>query len=336
MNYLDNLKQISSNENIYIYGAGSFGKIFFNSIKHYRNDIKVINFIDIHAKGDLYGVKILSPSSLGHLASHRIIVCTRMAYWDDIRDNINDKPVLFNRFHDFNVYIRDCSKIHNKYTILKNLFYRCPDQIDTMLKCIRDRNIAPLINNSQVVQPLKNFINNSKLISGDVIINGGGSNGNENDSFVNILGINGQIYTFDPFHKEKSKKQNINNFKYLLYKNSGKVKFHYEGSRSRIIENGGVDIDCISIDDFVSKNKIGKLDFITLDTEGAEKDILMGAIKTIQRFKPKLAICLYHSTADFFEIPILINKINDKYELNLGVYNSQGLDTYIHAHIEKD
>ena len=33
---------------------------------------------------------------------------------------------------------------------------------------------------------------------------------------------------------------------------------------------------------------------------------------TIKRFKPKLAICLYHSTADFFEIPILINKINDK------------------------
>ena len=86
----------------------------FNSLKHYRDDIKVINFIDMHAKGDLYGMKILSLSSLGHLASHRIIVCTNMAYWEDIRDNINDKPVLFNRFHDFN-------KFHEHLDFLRNL-----------------------------------------------------------------------------------------------------------------------------------------------------------------------------------------------------------------------
>ena len=59
------------------------------------------------------------------------------------------------------------------------------------------------------------------------------------------------------------------------------------------------------------------------------------SLKIKKRFKPKLAICLYHSTADFFEIPILINKINDKYLFNLGVYDPQGVDTYIHAHIEE-
>ena len=335
MNYLDNLQQFSKNENIYIYGAGSYAKTFFNSLKYHRDDIKIINFIDKHAKGDLYGVEILSLSSLGRLEPCKIIVCTSMVYWEDIQDNLNYKFVLFNRFHDFNIYRRNYNKIHNKYTILKNLFYQYPNQIDTMLKCIRNKNIAPLINNSQVVQPLNNFIKNSRLNEGDVIINGGGSNGNENDSFVDIVGTNGQIYTFDPFHNKKSKKQNIKNFKYLLYKNSGNVKFHYDGSRSRIVENDGVDIDCISIDDFVIENKIDKIDFITLDTEGAEKDILMGAVNTIKRFKPKLAICLYHSTADFFEIPILINKINDKYLFNLGVYDPQGADTYIHAHIEE-
>ncbi len=334
MNYLDNLEQLSKNEKIYIYGAGSYAKTFFHALKHHRDDIKIINFIDKHAKGELYGVKILSLSSLGHLGRFKIIVCTSMVYWEVIQDDLNDKLVLFNRYHDFNIYRRNCNKIHDKNTILKNLFCQYPNQIDTMLKCIREKNIEPLINNSQVVQPLKNFIKNSRLNEGDVIINGGGDNGKENDSFVNIVGTKGQIYTFDPFHNKKSKKQNIKNFKCLLYKNSGKVKFHYDGSRSRIVENNGVDIDCISIDDFVIENKIDKIDFITLDTEGAEIDILMGAVNTIKRFKPKLAISLYHSIADFFEIPILINKINDKYLFNLGVYDPQGADTYIHAHIE--
>ena len=334
MNYLDNLQQFSKNEKIYIYGAGSYAKIFFHALKHHRDDIKVINFIDKYTKGELYGVKILSLSNLGQLGLSKIIVCTSMLYWESIQDDLNDKLVLFNRFHDFNIYRRNYNKIHDKNTILKNLFYQYPNQIDTMLKCIRDKNIEPLINNSQVVQPLKNFIKNSRLNEGDVIINGGGGNGNENDSFVDIVGTKGQIYTFDPFHNKKSKKQNIKNFKYLLYKNSGNVKFHYDGSRSRIVENDGVDINCISIDDFVIENKIDKIDFITLDTEGAEIDILMGAVNTIKRFKPKLAISIYHSIADFFEIPILINKINDKYLFNLGVYDPQGADTYIHAHIE--
>jgi len=48
MNYLDTLQQLSKNENIYIYGAGSYAKIFFDSLKHHRDDIKIINFIDKH------------------------------------------------------------------------------------------------------------------------------------------------------------------------------------------------------------------------------------------------------------------------------------------------
>ena len=65
---------------------------------------KIINFIDKQAKGELYGVEILSLSSLGRLKPFKIIVCTSMVYWKDIQANLNDKLILFKRFHDFNIY----------------------------------------------------------------------------------------------------------------------------------------------------------------------------------------------------------------------------------------
>ena len=50
MKFLDNLSQIRNGDNIFIYGAGSFGKTFKSQLKRKRPDINVINFIRIFAK----------------------------------------------------------------------------------------------------------------------------------------------------------------------------------------------------------------------------------------------------------------------------------------------
>jgi|SRR5687768_1027769 len=57
-------------------------------------------------------------------------------------------------------------------------------------------------------------------------------------------------------------------------------------------------IPVITVDEFVSEHsEIDKIDFIKIDTEGAEFAILMGAINTLKKFKPKILI-EYHLFKD--------------------------------------
>lgn len=55
-----------------------------------------------------------------------------------------------------------------------------------------------------------------------------------------------------------------------------------------------VNVQTTSIDSFIYKNNITKIDFIKADIEGAERLLLQGAQKTLARFAPKLALCTYH------------------------------------------
>ena len=60
--------------------------------------------------------------------------------------------------------------------------------------------------------------------------------------------------------------------------------------------------------------------FIKMDIEGAEKEALRGLEGTIKNYAPKLAICVYHFQEDFWEIPLLIKKLNPRYKLFMRNY----------------
>ena len=86
-------------------------------------------------------------------------------------------------------------------------------------------------------------------------------------------------------------------------------------------------------DDFVKDNNIPRVDFIKMDIEGAEPFALNGAVETIKRFKPKLAIAIYHSMDDFVNIPEWITGLNLGYKLYLGHYTIHSEETILFAKV---
>ena len=147
-----------------------------------------------------------------------------------------------------------------------------------------------------------------------------------------------RIYAFEP---------DENNYKVLL-KIKEKYKLNNVITKNILLSNAEKEIDFISmientptikknaitIDKFVEENNIEKIDYIKMDVEGAEKNILEGSIKTIKKFKPSLAIAIYHGgklfMEDFYNIPIFIkNVINEDYEYYIRTFSPWGGETIL-------
>lgn len=59
------------------------------------------------------------------------------------------------------------------------------------------------------------------------------------------------------------------------------------------------------------------LSYVKLDIEGAEADAIWGMKNLLMARKPKLRVCAYHRTQDFFDLPLLIKQINPDYRCHL-------------------
>lgn len=70
----------------------------------------------------------------------------------------------------------------------------------------------------------------------------------------------------------------------------------------------------IKLDDIFQNKRVS---FIKMDIEGAEIPALNGAENLIRRQRPKLAICVYHKTSDFWNIPLLLKQFVPEYKLRL-------------------
>ena len=80
---------------------------------------------------------------------------------------------------------------------------------------------------------------------------------------------------------------------------------------SKVVLSGEQSVQTTRIDD-LGIQPIGKL-CIKMDIEGLEMPALKGATEVIRKFTPEMAICIYHQTADIFEIPTYIRNLCPEY-----------------------
>ncbi len=103
------------------------------------------------------------------------------------------------------------------------------------------------------------------------------------------------------------------------------------GGSSLIATNKGERIQLVKLDDFVKEKKLRKVDFIKMDIEGSELDALKGSEETIKKYKPKLAICVYHKGKDMIYIPQYLKSLVPEYKFFLKHNTEFWGDTVLYA-----
>jgi FkbM family methyltransferase len=108
-----------------------------------------------------------------------------------------------------------------------------------------------------------------------------------------------------------------------------RVRFDVTGTvDSRMCTNGGVEVECAPLDSLFAHSAVS---MIKMDIEGAEYDALRGAKNVIQRERPILAICVYHTQNDIWRIPLLVQSMSPDYKFFLRAYEGDGFQTVMYA-----
>jgi FkbM family methyltransferase len=91
------------------------------------------------------------------------------------------------------------------------------------------------------------------------------------------------------------------------------------------------EIKTLRIDDLVVRGDYPRIDFIKMDIEGAELEALKGSEAVLRRFRPKLAITVYHDFKDFWEIPKFLDRLGLGYRFYLRHFTIHAEETVLFA-----
>jgi FkbM family methyltransferase len=113
--------------------------------------------------------------------------------------------------------------------------------------------------------------------------------------------------------------------KILLHQNAvglskERINFDATGTASTTMEFGSYEVESLPLDEVLAGEQPT---YIKMDIEGAEYNALKGAKQTIEKYRPILAICLYHRQEDLWRIPLLIRSMSEEYCLYLRRYSDE-------------
>ena len=182
-----------------------------------------------------------------------------------------------------------------------------------------------------------------KFSDEEVFVDCGGYTGDTIEAFLKAVDNKFKhIYSFEPDERnfkiltkyveglEKKDKIKVINAG-VYYKSS---VFYLQGEEMAIAcTNEATDrkVEVCAIDDVVKFAPT----YIKMDIETFETYALLGAMESIVKYKPKLAISIYHKFDDLWNIPLLLKQWVSEYDLYIRHYECYQAETVVYA-IPKD
>lgn len=337
--------------NIWIWGAGNTAQLYQEGLNRLSQEgFCFEGYIDraFSEKGEeLNGKRIISPDEVKELKNICVLICSsnpevaeEIGVWlnkNQIKWHLIDEVVLKWHYKEvLRVYDLLCDR-KSKDVYADIIIWRVTGKILNM-------EFEP---NSQyfALEPFRH--KNPK----EIFIDCGAYIGDTIEKYLeNKEGCFKKIIAFEPDEVNFNKlSKQVENMKRMWNVRGDAIELHCCGVGEKTEELGferydrncgvgskflpsvsdGMTCKVISLDEYLSE----PYSFLKADVESYEYQMLLGAEKGIRRFKPLLAICIYHNAVDMYSIPLLVKKMVPEYNLVIKQHLDDLSETVLYAWI---
>lgn len=298
---LDLERTYGKNVRYAIAGAGDCGERTFRALRH--AGFQVAYFLDNDRKkhgGEKFGVPIISFADVCTIKEDIIVIL------DNIRlQNMFYHELLEIGYSPAKIYLNPDNIVR---TAFGNIYYDLPE-----LKHQKD----------------------------EVFMDCGGFDGESTKEFIKWCGGEYEkIYVFEPMEEgivlaesNLTELENVSLVQCALGMQDGEAQFaqSYGGMKGSRLGLGGDHTFSVPVRSIDSILEGSKASFIKMDVEGAELSALKGAERTLRRYKPKLAVSLYHKNEDIIEIPLWIKSVVPEYKFYIRHYSNKRWDLVLYC-----
>lgn len=183
---------------------------------------------------------------------------------------------------------------------------------------------------------------------GDVALDVGGCWGETALWMATLVGASGRVHCFEP------SRANLGLLADNLERNplmASRVSVHTEPLAARAGEQvwfedaiaasakaydsaadaraGAVPMTTDTVDAMVGRGVLDRVDFIKMDVEGAELEVLKGAAHTLRTQRPRLALAMYHRPDDLAVLPAFVASLGLEYHWYLQCSTMTDVDTIL-------
>ena len=164
----------------------------------------------------------------------------------------------------------------------------------------------------------------------EIVVDGGAYIGDTLIEYKKIFNTFKEYHAFEPSNSNYLQLSINSNFENIYIYNKGlglsneMLLFNdgiSESSTSSFLkstfnQNNLKEVQIVRLDDLINE-----VSFIKLDIEGAELDALVGSASLISRFKPKIAVCIYHKFEHLWQIQEFLHSIRSDYKFSIRYHS---------------
>lgn len=317
-----------SKKPIYIYGMGNGSEKILHLFKHFGISCEGIFASDDFVRGQSFcGYKVQRFSDIMSDSSDKLIVLGFGSSLDEIMARVEsieqrfeliapDTSVTDNGFFDKQRFLDLYTKAERAYSLLEDELsrktfecitaYKITGNTEYLRKCFCDES------DSQALL---------SLTDSEIYFDLGAYRGDTVDSFVahtngrynRIAAVEPNARNFRKCEQNTAKYPNVTLYNAAAWSECTTLTFSSSAGRQAKVSDKGTPVQALTLDSIAQSG----CTYVKYDVEGADYEALLGSVRTIRKFSPKICAALYHKPYDYFLLPLVLNRINADYKLYL-------------------